>query len=231
MDTERRADGWLGNWLVIGGIAGIVFVVLFIIGIGTQGDVPQYTDSTEEISTYFADHSDRYLIGDLIIGIAILVFYLPFLACLVALLWNAMRVVSPWPILALIAGILFPAAGVAAGVFNGALALLEGNTSDEVVLAFSAASFYGFSLGSATVALLVLASSIVILQTGLFPRWLAWLGLLVAIAGILGIASVLDNDPEGLFGFITFLIVFPGFGIWIVGIAINMLRRRDSSLG
>src|SRR5687768_9979502 len=98
----------IDNWRQIAGIAGILFVVLFIIGVFIPGDTPMYNDSGEEIAAWFADNSESYLLGDFITGLAFTLFYLPFLNGLYAALRLAEGEPPFWSRVALTAGILFP---------------------------------------------------------------------------------------------------------------------------
>ena len=70
------------NWQRVGGGAGIIFVILFIIGIGLQNDVPGHDKPVSEISKWFVDNGKRYIIGDYLIGLGFIIFFLPFLGAL-----------------------------------------------------------------------------------------------------------------------------------------------------
>jgi hypothetical protein len=61
--------------------------------------------------------------------------------------------------------------------------------------------------------LLLLAASVVILETGVFPRWLAWLGFVVAV---LLLFDVIYNQ------------ILP-FWLWVFIASIVMLRRRNET--
>ena len=61
--------------------------------------------------------------------------------------------------------------------------------------------------------LLLLATSILIFRTGVLPRWLAWFGIVVAIA------LVFD---------VTYMNIVPLLA-WVVGASIVLLRRQDET--
>lgn len=208
----------------------MLYVVLFVIGVGSQGRVPAYDASGEEISRFFADNSSQYMTSDFIIGLAFVVFYFPFLACFITLLRIADGVGRPWPLLALIGGILFPVAGFAASTFNGALALQEGKVSPEIAQTLVAATFYSFASVPALAGVMTLGAALVILETRMFPRWLAWLGLAIFVGGAVSTSASIAKDPEGPWSALTF-IVLPVIAIWVIGIAVSMIRMRAEAWG
>jgi Domain of unknown function (DUF4386) len=67
--------------------------------------------------------------------------------------------------------------------------------------------------GGFTGLLLLLAASLVIIRTGLFPRWLAWLGIVAAIALLFDI---------------LYLNILP-FWAWVLIASIVMLTRRKEA--
>jgi hypothetical protein len=70
----------LSNWRAIAGASGILFVIVFVVGLVIQGDPPTFADDGEQIAAWFADNSTAYLAGDVVIGVGFILFYFPFLA-------------------------------------------------------------------------------------------------------------------------------------------------------
>jgi hypothetical protein len=209
------------------GVAGIVFVALFVLGLVITGDGPTYDEGGEAVAAWFADNGTRYLVGDFIIGLGFILFYFPFL---LGLTLKLRRAEGDPPILSGIVfggGLLFPAAGAAGGVPQAGLALLEGNVSPDVAALAAAGTLYGFGIAGAAGAILTGASAILILRTGAFWNWLAWLGVLVAALSIVGTASPIQNDPEGILAIIQ-LVGFIGFGVWIIAASVALLQARYS---
>lgn len=63
-----------------------------------------------------------------------------------------------------------------------------------------------------------------VLTTGAAPRWVGWLGLLVAVCGgWLGLLAPLSGVIEGISG-----IGFVGFFIFMLSMGIALLRRRGN---
>jgi hypothetical protein len=221
----------MDKWWQIAGIAGILFVISFIVGAAVSGEAPMHGDDAETITEWFADNGEQYLIGDFINGLGFILFYFPFLVGLYARLRAAEAEPAMFSRVALIGGIILPLAGLTGGVFLASLALLEGAVSDEVAVMAVAASFHAFSAVSAISAIIMGAAAIVIVRTGVFWAWLGWLGAALAIAAIIGSYTVVDGDPEGVFGVIS-IIAFIGFGVWILAASAALLMQgRGAAMG
>ena len=91
--TSGRNRIW-PYWWRFGGLDGIIWAVLFIIGAFVlQGDSPSRTDSIESIRQYWIDDGTRYLVGDFLISVAFMIFFTPYL---IALRWFVGRG-EGWP--------------------------------------------------------------------------------------------------------------------------------------
>jgi len=78
------------------------------------------------------------------------------------------------------------------------------------------------SLVAIGTALLVGSVSAGILRTGMMPKWLGWLGALVALLSVGGsLIGVSGNDSVMGILFISFLT----FSLWLVIVSIVMLRK------
>jgi hypothetical protein len=221
-DIDTRAEaGWS---LRLGGAAGIAFVVLTVLGGVVQGNVPVYSDGPAEIKEWFADNSGRYLAGYYLVLLAVL-FYLVFLAALVDLLMRAEGANRLWSLLALVAGLLVPIAAELSSGFDGTLALLEGDVSDDVARALSAADYYTFSAMTAMAGVFTLAVSVVILRCSVLWRPLAWLGFVVTLSGVTGGAIPLEQDPDGILYVVSYVSLF-AFLAWVAGVGVVMLRQQ-----
>ena len=56
MSMERPIPGVGLSWQQLGGVAGIVGVVLFVIGIVIQGDAPMLNDPVEDVQAWYGDN-------------------------------------------------------------------------------------------------------------------------------------------------------------------------------
>ena len=223
-------DALWRQWWRVGGIFGIGFAVLFIIGpVILTGDTPTRGDSIEDIRNFFADDGEMYLVGDYIGGIAFVVFFLPYMVTLRWVLGSGEGWPPIWSWLTVIGGVLVTAIGGAQSVFFGALAISEGNpeviddAGIRLLMEMSAYAFTGFSF---TLALFVASASVVVLRTGVFWRWLAGLGFLAAILQIVGAAWPIDGDEEGALAILGF-IGAPLTLLWILLSSIGMLMMKE----
>jgi hypothetical protein len=223
-------DSFWSQWWRVGGVLGIAFVLVVIIGGAVvQGETPVFDDPIDEIRAYFDDDGTRYLVGDYIIGLAFIFLFLPFVTILRGLLsWveGAPNILS-W--LAFIGGLSTALLGAAAGISWGALALgaaADPEVEDSSVRTLMYMDAYAFSALSLTIALFVLAASILIFRTGVLWRWLSFLGLVVAILGVIGAAWPIEGESEGALEIIGFL-GFLGLALWVLLVSVNMLTKRE----
>ncbi|MBI4301807.1 MAG: hypothetical protein HY664_04295 [Chloroflexi bacterium] len=222
-------EGFWAQWWRVAGVAGIVFVILFMVGMGLQGDAPSHEDSASEIAAWFTDNGKLYIVGDYLIGLGVVLFFLPFLVALRSLLGEAEGGAGIWSRLAFVGGVVVVTLGGALSAFQGALAYgfgVVGEGDEATVLTMLYATFYQVTSLMLVVAFFLLASSWVIWRTAVLWRWLAGLGLVVAVLGIITPLAQLDANPEGtlsIFGFIAFL----GFPLWVLLVSIAMITKKS----
>ena len=211
-----------GSGLRWGGIAGIVFAVLFVIGFLLVADTPDTDESNAAWVRYFADSDNRRMIviGVIIWALAVLAF-LVFLGVLREQLRNASPG-SEWiSTVAFASGLMFAAMLAVAGLGAGSVAASIEFGDNPVVrdadvirtldsLGFGALLVFG----AATAGLLILTSSIVAGRTALLPRWLVITGYVVGVIVILG----------GLLFFPLALFV-----LWMLAVSIVMVSRAGQA--
>jgi hypothetical protein len=214
------------QWWRLGGALGLIFVILFIIGVIVQGSTPMYDDPVDKIRQSWVDNGDTYLAADFILGIAAVVFYLPFLSALYALLGMAEGGPQIWSRAAFAGGIVGLITAATGGAGWGVLAMGIGHLSDDSVLALMYLDAYASNFITLGFAVMILSSSLIILRTGVLWRWLAYLGFVVGVLGILtplGILSYRTDDPLDFIGFAGFLGTF----IWFLAVSLGMLMKKE----
>ena len=214
----------LNNPRRAGGIMGIGFIVLFAIaGPILQGDAPAFGDNVEEIRAYWASDGHRYLVGDYLFGIAVIVFFLPFVVALRGALEPTDRSGGMWPTVMLAGAWIAAAIGGAGATALGAIGLAGADSLDDSTLRFatgvSSYSAQGLGFGFAV---MLIAAAIVIAQSGALWRWLAALAVVAAVANIVGGWWVPDRDQESVFGAIAVVGLF-GTMLWILIVSIQLL--------
>jgi hypothetical protein len=206
------------RWAPIGGI---VFVVLMVSGSFLVSDVPKADAPQQEIADYLADGGNhtRNIIGAYLWVIGALAF-LWFLTRLRSDLRRAEGgEAGALSTLAFGAGVAFAAVWMVSAVGFSAVAyaveLRDAPIADpDLVRALPAAGGWLLLLGGGFAGvLLLLAVSGASLRTGVYPRWLGWLGIVAAI--------VLLFD-------VVYLNIFPVW-VWVFIAAIVMLRQPQEA--
>jgi hypothetical protein len=190
----------------LGGIGGILFVVLFLPSYLTPPDAPVPTSRPQDVVGYFADRQDGILLFNGLLLIFAAFFFLWFIGALYGLLWSAEGEGGGISSVALGGGLVFLVlmlAGAAVEiVYPATLARFE-NFAPDAQLGFLSLTLSGWMYRFALMGMSVLiaATSVVVLSTGVMPRWLALAGFvaalfallrfLIPLGGILGLLWVL----------------------------------------
>lgn len=207
------------------GIAGLLFVSLSLIAAAANVQPPAYDADPEALASWLADNGSRYRAGHFVAGLAFLLFYFPFVAGLCERLREAEGAPAVWSRVAWAGAIISPAAGTASGAFIIGAALLEGEASLEVASFATAASFYAYVVSGAYGGVVTIAAGVVILRTDVFARWLGWAGALIGALAISSTATLVENDPDGLFAAVNGT-AWLAYFLWIAAISIALLRSR-----
>jgi len=221
-------SGFLGQYWRVGGVCGILFLVLFIIGAIIQGDeAPMFDDPVEEIRAYWVDEGNSYLLGDYFIGLGFILFYVPFLSALRSLLGAAEGGMQMWSRVVFAGGILMLALAAAAGASWTTLAWgdVAENASDETIQTLMWLDVGATHFIPAGMAILALPAALVILRTKVLPIWLGGLTLIFGVLAVLSMLAILSDDPDDSFGWIS----FPAMGIWILVTSIVLVTKKDTS--
>jgi hypothetical protein len=176
-------------------LSGIVFVVLMLTGAFFVTDVPEADASAQEIATYLDDSGNhtRNLIGAYIWVLGGLAF-LGFLAGLRAVLRRAEGDPGTLSSLVFGAGVVFTAvwsvsaAALATVAYSVELADAPVSDPDLVRVLPQLGSLLLLLGGGFAGILLLVATSILVFRTRVFPRWFAWLGILAAIVLVVDVA-------------------------------------------
>ena len=222
-------DQLFQKWWRVGGVMGILFLVLFIVGASVQGESVAFDDPVDEIREWFADNGEEHLVGNYLIGLALVLFFLPFLSSLRGLLARVEGEPAVWSWVAFSGGLVLMLIGFVASLFRGTLAYAFGvadGGDPETIRTLMYLDHVGFASLPLGFVPFVLGSSLVIARTAVLWRWLALLGLLVVVLSIIAGASSLTSDPDGALGGIGF-ISFPGSALWILILSVAMILKQD----
>jgi hypothetical protein len=174
------------NWARWSPVAGIVFVVLWIITFVITGNSPDSSDSDAKIVSYYAESGHRARdIAGLFLVLAASLFFLWFLASLRARLVQAEGGGAGLAAAAFGAGLVWAVLTFAAVVSFAAPSFARSDT-DKFQLdpnTFRLLNDLGYVLwfgGTTIAAVTVVATAIVSARTGLLPKWLTWVSFAVA---------------------------------------------------
>lgn len=172
------------NWERSSRATGIVFVVLFIVGFLIYGDQPKIGASTSDIVSFYDGDRGRILTGIAIFGMAT-VFLLWFAAAIASTLRDVGR--GGWGGATLAAGtalatLFYLLIAVTAGLAYS----IAGSGDEGVITALSDMAWIVGVTVSFPAALLIGATSIGLLGTGLVPSWFSQTGIVAAILVLLG---------------------------------------------
>ena len=210
------------------GFAGLVFVLTSFVASAINVEPPSYNQDPAAIAAWFTENGQQYRVGHFVGGLAFLLFYVPFFAGLCERLRAAEEAPALWSRVAWGGAILSPAAGTTSGAFIVGAALLGSTVSPDVARFAAASNFYAFVVSGALSGIAMTGASVVILRTGVFPRWLGWAGALIAVAAILGSAAIAEGDPDGLFAAVNGL-AWLAYFFWIAALAVSLVFAGDTS--
>jgi hypothetical protein len=202
-------------------IAGIIFVALMFVGTFFVTDVPDSDAPAQDIADYLADSDNhtRNIVGAYIWAVGGLAF-LCFLTRLRSVLRGAEGGTGALSNLAFGAGVVYVAAWMVSAMTFASVAytveLRDAPVSDpDLVRVLPAMAWMILLLGGGFAGLLlVLSASVVILQTAVLPRWLAWLGIVMAILLLFDVIYV---------NIVPFL-------VWVLAASIVQLMRREETV-
>lgn len=186
----------------LGGVCGLLFALLmvpaYVVG---YPDAPTSTSSVEEVIAYFSEGPGAFVLANGVIPLFSAFFFVCFLGVLHGLLRRAEG--GALSSAALAGGTLFitlSCAGYAAEIlYPASLSRFEGFAADAqfafASLVLSAWLYHFCQVGTAVLAT---ATSLVALQSGVLPRWLALAGFIVALLALLHFLMPLLGALAGL---------------------------------
>jgi hypothetical protein len=205
-------------WLRLAPAAGLVWVALVIASVLLGGDQPGGDDAVEKFVSYFSDsgNRDQLAIATVLAAIGGVVF-LWFITGLRDLLRSEEGLWGNGASLAFGAGIAFTvllwAAAATGYAYASAADFFDNFNVDaqtvQTAMALSALSFWFVAFASVAAAVMIGAASVVVLNTGVLPAWLGWVGIVLAFLSFVGALFV------------------PGVAalIWVLIVSIVLLAR------
>jgi hypothetical protein len=206
----------LARWQRIEPLAGIPFVVLALIALLTGGG-EDFLASPSELADSYVDDSGRIIAGQLIAGFAIFFFF-----WFVGAVRNRLRVSETpeggLPALAFGGGIAAATLVLVANaaMMSGAFRADEDGQIDPAAAAVLT-DLNGIIVGiAAPVALAVFlaATGVVAIATGVLPRWVGWVSLVIALGFLVPVISYIFWLP---------------FGVWVLVVSVILYLRPSEA--
>lgn len=188
MDTSR--------WGRFGAVSGIVFAVLFVLGVMLT-NLPSGGESEETVMEFYADSGNRVMV---MVAVYLLILAGIAFLCFVSSLHRGLRQAEgdsgSLATVALGGGIVFVAmlyatgsawGNVAAGIEFGG----ETQPGYEIPIWFTQLGYGDLLLHGMFAAIAtIVPTSVLTLRTGVFPRWLAWTGFVCAFLLLFGVVFI-----------------------------------------
>ncbi|MGV9774721.1 hypothetical protein [Streptosporangium sp. NPDC003464] len=210
-----------------GGLAGIGALVFWIVGRLVMGGAPRVTAPVSTIAGYLAEYRAQILAGALLYAIAIALFL--WFGTALATAFRRAEESSDAPALVLAGYILVSAIGfVGVAVFAG---MTYAMTLHRPLLAIAAGPYTALTvMGTVTgIAMAVPfgASAAAIMRTRVFPLWMAWAAVVVAVVMVLAAFAVGITGgalaPDGLLvGYLPGLLA----GLWVLAASGLLIREH-----
>jgi hypothetical protein len=174
----------------LGGIGGILFVVLFFRSYLTPPDTPVPTSGPQDVVAYFSDRQDGILLYNGVLLIFAAFFFLWFLGALHSVLRSVEGGSGGISSVALGGGLVFftlVLAGAEVEIVHPATLARFENFQADAQLGFLSLALSGwiYRFALAGMSVFIAAASVVVLATGVMPRWLALVGFVAALLALL----------------------------------------------
>ena len=201
MDTRQ--------WERLAAATGIVFVALQLATIPLMGDTPDFDAGPREIREYLVDDGGGLLLAVTLNALSAF-FFIWFLGSLRAVLRVAEGAQGRLSTVAFGAGLITITLAVAVSVPITALAWEDTAAAVEPGLLRVAwnLNLLAFVPLGATAAAFVLAVTVLIFRTRLFPSWVGIVGVVSAAVGLISVFALVADDydtPLAFFGFLSFV--------------------------
>ena len=189
LETDGLTDEHLRRWL---GLAGLLLVVVLLVTIFATPENPDATASPAKVAVFVHQHRNGLYLNA----------YLTSLAVLIAgsFLWYVREVVAPTlpgrrlANLGFAGGLLFLVGGILSAGTSFAMADVAKHAGPSVLQTLNIFSQDVTGIAGGATALLLGATSLAILRSRALPSWLAYAGLVLAVASfaipMLGLPAV-----------------------------------------
>jgi hypothetical protein len=198
----------------------LVFTALTIVYVAANRSTPHPDASGAEVLRYAHGHGSAIKVGSfLLLGSA---FPLTVAAGTLYRRLRALGITAPGAVITLSGGILAAGMLVLSAMFGWAGGRLPADASPALARALADLSFLsGGPAYAAAFALLIAGLSVTGLLAGLLPRPVTWIGLVIALAGMVGTLTLVGSGFASLVPVVRF-----GGLLWLIAAAVLLPRTR-----
>ena len=220
-EDKGKSPATNGRWEQIGAAGGLVFIGLQVasqILIQAGGSEPPFNATAREIETFFMNQNPQLAsVGGFLSVLSLLAFF-----WFLGTLWAALRRHEEEPAWLSLVAFAFGVAAMTTMFGNGSweLALLrlgEGFSAETTQLLFDQGNF-AFAAFWVPLAGMLMATAVVAIRDRALPRWLAWFGLIVALA--LLAARTIWFTTSGV-KFMPYVL----FWVWLMAASVVLIRQ------
>ncbi len=184
-DEHARRRG-LAEWSALGGVA---FVVLFVVGLYLMfHGTPQGNDPPADFVSYFGDSGNRNTInlGWMFASLGLLCFLF-----FIASLRQTVSRFDDGVLLTLttLGGGIYVALGLAGIALDTAVRTMSDDTYQhtvypELIHAADDAGYVLHATGGGALGITILATAIAFIRSGVVPKWIGWVSIVIALAAV-----------------------------------------------
>jgi hypothetical protein len=203
--------------------SGIVYVIILIVAtihfiLNVLPILPQVGSPPAEYAQFYLEHGRLMIYTNYVFALPV-----PFFLFFIAGLYNFLRrqaTDGTLAMAALAAGLTMIVPWLRNIVVETSAASIAQYGGDAAVIAvFDGFGPMTYSMGGLPRLVLILATTIVLRQTGIAPRWLSWLGFAAALLSLLGSLTFITAAffPFTMLGLVV-------SGIWLLALNLRLLR-------
>ena len=214
----------MSKWDRLAAGTGVLFVALFVAGFFVTTKPPSLSAGNAKWVEFFHDHSKEVKASSILFGLAIVAF-LWFAAALATRLREAGEQRLGATVLggaAATAGTFLMAAGTQAALAYRIAPESPAQVKPFVDLFYTIGILVGFSVG-----VVIGATSIAALRSGLFPRWFGFAGAVIAVAVIISGGALVHDGfyaPDGGYA----LIATAASLVWALVASVLLMRHASA---
>ena len=212
----------------IAGIAGIGFVISFVVIIALSLDSPGFDDPAE-LRDFFVNSATRVHLVTWLGTLATVFFFLPFATGLRNLLAPADTAGEQlWTRLCYTGAVIAAATILIDFAYWEVLSFGAAETlSDETLVAIARFDSVTFSaLMPWALALFIAAASLVVLRSRVLASWIGWFGVIASVISLIGTLWIFTEDEESVLAFISAIGIAISV-LWVLVVSIAMTRSAE----